>query len=63
VVILHPNLWLRSALLYLRPVVSKKFWRKLAVVESVEDLRTFFDGGTLLLPRHVFRCAAAASLL
>ena len=57
--IVHPSLWLKSALLFLRSVVSRKFWNKVTHVESVQALAPFFDKGSLLFPEHVFRTDAA----
>ncbi len=61
--VVFPTMWIRSALLFLRSTVSKKFWRKMVVVESVRGLYPYLDPGSLLLPRHVMRTDAEMNAL
>jgi hypothetical protein len=37
--VLHPNFFLKSLFVFLRPFLSKKFWKKLHYADSIQDVR------------------------
>jgi hypothetical protein len=53
--IVHPSMWVKFTMTCLRPVLSRKFWRKLVYINRISELFERFDPDQLTLPEHVFR--------
>lgn len=58
---LHPTWWFRLSLLWLRPMVSRKFWDKVVYVDRVAELYRYFNPEELVLPAFVYRYAPCGS--
>lgn len=57
-VVLHPAFWLKAALLFMRPKLSKKFWAKVTYCDQVRQLYKVFgvaEHDAVLLPEAVYR--------
>ena len=49
--VVHPTMWIKALIVFLRPFVSTKVWRKLVQVEHVTDLNSCI--ASLEVPPHV----------
>jgi Rho GTPase-activating protein 1 len=48
--LVHPTWWVKTTMKLFKPFVSAKFWRKLRLCNSVNDLYEYIDRDQLILP-------------
>ena len=48
--IVHPSFWIKTALTFMTPFVSKKFWKKVEYIKYVRDLYLHIEPNQVVLP-------------
>jgi len=51
--VVHPTMFVKAALLFMTPFVSKKFWKKFFYIENVRDLYVHIPPSQVVLPSAV----------
>jgi len=51
--VVHPTMWIKAAMMFLTPFVSKKFWKKFFYIEHVRDLHVHIPPSQVVLPSIV----------
>lgn len=51
--VVHPTMWIKAAMLFLTPFVSKKFWKKFFYIEHVRELYIHIPPSQVVLPSLV----------
>jgi O-acetyl-ADP-ribose deacetylase (regulator of RNase III) len=53
--LVHPTFWTKMVLLFAKPFVSAKVWKKLFYIPKLRDIYEFFDGKILRIPEEIIK--------